>query len=318
MPKIKKAISIQATLGLKNMSMKKKKKMKLLLMISPFMLLVFAFSYVPLFGWIFAFTNYTPGLKFSKLHFVGLKFFAMIFSDGGEFFNALKNTAILSCLAILSTPLPMVLAIMITQLRSNKFKRVIQTITSFPNFISWILIYAIVYMLLSSQDSAFNKLLMNLHLVSQPTNVLGDGEHAWIIQTILGIYKGIGYSAIIYIATIAGINPEYYDAAEVDGAGRLARIWHVTVPHLLPTYIVLLLLAIANFLNNGFEQFYVFKNPLTVDHLEVLDTYTYRVGLELSQFSYSTAVGMFKTVISVLLLMFSNKMAKKLRGESII
>ena len=175
--------------GIRSLSIKKMKQIKLLLLISPFIIIVLAMAYVPLFGWIYAFTDYSPGMKISKLNFVGLKYFSMVFSDGGEFFNSFKNTIVLSLLAILSTPLPMLLAIMITQLKSEKFKRLIQTITSFPNFISWILLYAIVFLILASKDSAFNALLLHFNLIKEPYNVLGDGNHAWIVQTVLGIYK---------------------------------------------------------------------------------------------------------------------------------
>lgn len=295
-----------------------KKRIKLLLMILPFVLLVFAISYVPLFGWIYAFTNYKPGMKLFQLNWVGLKQFIRLFSDKASFFVAFRNTAVLSCLAVLSTPMPMILAIMINEIRSNKFKRTIQTITSFPNFISWILMFSAIFSICASTDSAMNKLLLATHILSKPINLLGNDINPWITQTMLGIYKSIGYSAIIYIAAISGINPEYYDAAEVDGAGRLQRIWHITVPSLMPTFIVLLLLSIANFLNNGFDQFYVMQTPLTMDKLEVLDTLTYRLGITLGDYSYSTAVGVFKSVVSIALLLFSNVMAKKVRGESII
>lgn len=297
---------------------KSMQRVTLFLMLLPFLMLVFAISYVPLFGWAYAFTDYKPGMTFEKLKWVGLKYFIQIFNDKANFYVAFRNTVVLSLLAILSTPTPMILAIMINEIRSNKFKRVIQTITSFPNFISWILMYAVVFSLAASSDSALNTLLMSLHIIEKPLNLLGNDINPWIMQTLLGIYKSLGYSAIIYIAAIAGINPEYYDAAEVDGAGKLQRIWHITLPHLMPTFIVLLLLQIANFLNNGFEQFYVFQTPLTVDKLEVLDTMTYRIGIQLGNFSYSTAVGVFKSVVSIALLMFSNAMAKKVRGESII
>lgn len=310
LPKVHAASKLSAT--------KRKKKLKLLLLVLPFVLLVWAMSYVPLFGWAYAFSDYKPGMKFAQLHFVGLKYFNMIFSDGGAFFSAFRNTVVLSCLAIAVTPLPMVLAIMISELRSDRFKRLIQTITSFPNFISWILMYSTIFSICASSDSAMNVLLMNLGLADKPINLLGNEFNPWIVQTCLGLYKGLGYAAIIYIAAIAGISPEFYDAAEVDGAGKLARIWYITIPHLMPTFFVLLLLQMANFLNNGFEQFFIFQTPLTVDKLEVLDTLTYRIGMQLGQYSYSTAVGVFKSVVSIALLMFSNSAAKRIRGEPII
>ena len=299
-------------------STRKRRRIKLLLLVLPFVLLVFAISYVPLFGWVYAFTNYKPGMKLFELNWVGLKQFSRLFSDKANFFVAFRNTAVLSGLAIVATPFPMVLAIMINEIRNTKFKRTVQTITSFPNFISWILMFSAVYSICASTDSAMNKLLLGLNLVDKPINLLSNDINPWITQTLLGIYKSIGYSAIIYIAAISGINPEYYDAAEVDGAGKFNRIIYITIPQLMPTYLVLLMLQIANFLNNGFNQFYVMQTPLTMDKLEVLDTLTYRLGILLGDFSYSTAVGVFKSVVSIALLFFSNAVAKRIRGESII
>lgn len=302
---------------LKNiLSVRARKKMKLLLFMMPFLILVLAIYYVPLFGWIYSITDYVPGKKFENLKFIGLDSFLLITKDGGGFFNAFKNTLIYSSLAILSTPLPMVLAIMITQLRNSKLQRVIQTITSFPNFISWVLMYSVVFLICSSTDSALNNLIEAIG--GKTYNMLGDRERAYLVQTLLGIYKTIGYTAIIYIASISGINNEYYEAAELDGAGTLKKILHITVPLLMPTFLVMFLLQVGNLLNNGFEQFYIFQTSLTQNKLEVIDTYTYRMGIMLGNYSYSTAVSVMKSVISLGLLFLTNSIAKRIRGESII
>lgn len=298
------------------MKAKQKKRLKLFLLLLPFLILVFCIYYVPLFGWIYSVTDYVPGKKFSNLKFIGLDSFMLITKDGGGFFNALKNTLCYSSLALLSTPLPMVLAIMITQVKSTKAKRVIQTITSFPNFISWVLLYSAVYLICSSTDSALNTMLTSMG--GEAYNMLGDKEHAYIVQTLLGIYKTVGYTAIIYIASISGISADYYEAAQLDGAGKWKQIVHITVPLLMPTFLVMFLLQVGNLLNNGFEQFYIFQTSLTQTKLEVIDTYTYRMGIQIGNYSYSTAVSVMKSVISVALLFLTNGIAKKIRGESII
>ena len=290
--------------------------MKLFLLLLPFLVLVFCIYYIPLFGWIYSVTDYVPGKKFANLKFIGLDSYRMITMDGGGFFNALKNTLIYSSLALLCTPLPMFLAIMITQVKNSKVRRIIQTITSFPNFISWVLMYSAVFLICASTDSALNTLVTSLGGAAY--NMLGDKDNAYLIQTCLGIYKTIGYTAIIYIASISGISAEFYEAAQLDGAGRWKQIIHITIPLLMPTFLVMFLLQVGNLLNNGFEQFYIFQTSLTQARLEVIDTYTYRMGIQLGNYSYSTAVSVMKSVISITLLFITNGIAKKIRGESII
>ena len=294
---------------------------KMLLMVAPFVAVVFTFSYMPLFGWMYAFADYKPGVPFFQQQYTaGLRYFRMMFSGVGYFPIVMRNTLILSLFGILLSPVPVILAIMLTRLsqsRLGKMTRVIQTATSLPNFISWVLVYSLFFALFNVNTGVVNRILMGLNLVSEPTNMLINTDFAWFFQLGVGIWKGAGYSAIIYFAAIAGIDPELYDAADVDGAGNLQKIIHITVPGILPTYFVLLLLSIANMLSNGFEQYFIFQNALTVSRLEVLDTYIYKVGIANLQFSLSTAMGIFKSVISITLLTFANITSKYIRGESI-
>lgn len=292
-------------------------QIRLLLMLLPFIVVVFAMSYVPLFGWAYAFVDYTPGAQMANLKFVGGKYFKLLFASR-DFPHVLRNTLVMSGLTLLFQPIPAILAIMITHIRNSFGKRLVQTVTSFPNFISWVLMYSIIYSVCAQSESPMNLLFMNLGLTDAPVNFLGNADFAWIRQALINVYKTAGYSAIIYIATIVGINPEYYEAASIDGAGVFAKIRNITIPEILPTFLVLFLLAVANALSNGFEQFFVFQTPTTLSMLEVIDTYTYRIGIMNADYSYSTAVGMFKSVISVILLLISNLLAKKVRGEYII
>lgn len=294
-------------------------KYKLFFMALPFVGLVFLFNYVPMFGWVYAFLDYKPGIPISQQAFVGLDNFALLFTQTSEFIKVMTNTLVLSFLGILTSPLPVILAIMLSQVTQKWLSKFVQTVTSIPNFLSWVLIYAIFFVLLSSEDGLVNKILLSTGLISEPSNLLGNEGIAWLFQTCVSLYKNMGWTAIIYIATLAGIDPELYDAAVVDGAGRFQKIIHITVPSIWPTFFVLLLLNIASILSaGGFEQYYIFQNPLVIDKIDVLDTYTYRMGLLQGQYSFATAVGVFKSLVSVLLLAFSGFISKCVRGHSII
>jgi len=290
---------------------KKKYKVYLLLLALPSVCFVLIFCYLPLFGWSYAFMDYRPGTPFLQQTFVGLKYFNMLFTDSGSFLNAILNTLGMSFLIILVTPVPVIFAIMLSKLRSSKFSRFVQTVSSLPYFVSFILIYFLFFVILSSQDGVINRFLMNLHLISTPTNLLGNSNLAWLTQTIVFLFKNVGYTAIIYIAAISGIDPELYDAASVDGAGEFRQIIHVTLPGIAATYFVMLLLTFAGMLTGaGFEQYYVFQNPLVLNRIDVLDTYVYRRGITLNEYAYATAVGIFKSVISIILLFTFNGMSK--------
>jgi len=299
------------------LSEKRKRKLILLFYLMPFLVFVLIFSYVPLLGWRYAFFEFTPGLAFGDLEFVGLRYFRVIFDGSTAFGSVMVNTLAISALGLIGSVVPVIFAIMISQMRSSKLSKAVQTICSVPNFISWILVYSIFFSLFSINDGIVNNVLMSLGVISQPTNVLGDAQNAWIIQAIISLWKTTGWSAIIYLAAIAGIDSEQYEAASIDGAGRFQKIIHITLPGLSSTYFVLLLLAIANILSNGFEQYWEFQNALTRERLEVLDTYVYRLGMLNMQYSFATAMGMFRSIISVILLTIANYASRLVRGQSI-
>ncbi len=298
---------------------KRKYSMKLLLMALPFLAAVFVFYYVPLFGWVYGFYDYKPGIPLSGSEFVGLKYLRIAFTEqGADLARVLKNSLVLSFLGILVSPAYVAFAILLNEMRGKWFRKWVQVTTTLPNFISWVLVYSVFYVFFAVSDGVVNQVLLKLEWLKQPFNFLGNSDIAWAFQTMVGLWKGLGWGAIIYLAAIAGIDQELYDAAKVDGSGRFRTIWHVTVPGIMPTFVVLLLLNVSNMLNNGFEQYYVFYNALVADKLEVIDYYVYRVGLETNDFSYSTVLGMFKTIVSVTVLFSVNWIAKKIRGESII
>jgi putative aldouronate transport system permease protein len=297
-----------------------KEKYKLFLMFLPVLVLTFVFAYLPLWGWRYAFFDYKAGGTLSADNFVGLKWFTILFQNDttrADFFRVLTNTLGISFLGIVTSWIPMIFAVFLTQVPSKRFRRVVQTFTTVPNFLGWVIVYAVALAIFSS-DGFINNFLNNILGMSADTNYLMNGDHMWIKMMLWGLWKGIGWSAIIYIAAISGIDPSLYEAAEVDGAGRFQKMWYVTIPCLLPTFFVLLLLAIGNILSNGLDQYLVFSNAINSKSIEVLDLYVYNLGIGSGQIPMSTAVGMFKSVISVALLLGANGVSKKLRGESII
>lgn len=297
-----------------------KDKYQLFLMALPFLALAFLFSYLPLYGWIYAFYDYRPGIPLSVSEFMGWGWFTSMFSNEvqrDEIVRVLRNTFAISGLNIATSVLPVIFAIFLVELRSTRFKKVVQTLTTLPNFISWVLVYSFAFMLFSVDNGFLNNFLLDMGWISRPLNILASDDHTWMTMTLWSIWKGLGWGAIMYIAAITGIDQEIYEAARVDGAGRFRLMWHVTVPGLMPTFFVLLLLSIGNFINNGMEQFYVFQNAMNTNHIEVLDLYVYNIGMTNSNFGFATAVSMLKSLVSLFLLFIANTMSKAIRGESI-
>ena len=292
---------------------------KLLLISIPFLLFVTAFSYVPLLGWSISFFRYYPGIPLNKLEFMGLKNFQLFFSNKDQVLLVLRNTFVLSGLILVTLPLPAVFAIFLNEIRGKWFKKTVQTFSTIPYFSSYVLIYLAFVTLFSPSDGMINTLLVQkLHILKTPLNVLNNDKIAWTVQTLTYLFKNLGYSAILSLSAIAGIDTQLYEAAEVDGAGRFQKIWNITVPGLIPTFVVLLVLGLGNVLSGaGFEQYYVFGNAMVLDKLEVIDTYTYKMGMVQGNYSFGTAMSMMKSVLSVGLLLISNFIVKRVRGNSI-
>jgi putative aldouronate transport system permease protein len=300
--------------------MEMKEKYKLFLLFVPILALCFIFAYLPLWGWRYAFFDYSAGGELSASTFVGFKWFTILFQNEttrADVFRVLKNTLGMSGLGILTSWVPLAFAVLLMQVDSKKFRRIVQTFTTIPNFLGWVIVYAVALAIFST-DGFINNFLNNIMNISANTNYLMSGAHIWLKMLMWGMWKGVGWSAIIYISSIAGIDPSLYEAAEIDGAGRFKKIWNVTIPQLMPTFFVLLLMSIANILSNGLDQYLVFSNPVNSKSIEVLDLYVYNLGIGNGQIPMSTAVGMFKSVISVVLLFSANAASKKFRGQSII
>jgi putative aldouronate transport system permease protein len=296
-------------------------KYKLFFMALPFLILTFIFSYLPLHGWIYSFFNWKPGFPLSQKQYVGVQWFISIFSNPtqtGEILRVMRNTAAISMLNIAASILPVVFAILILEIKTTWLRKTVQILTTIPNFISWILVYSFAFILFSVDGGLINHLLMQAGIIDRGINFLASDSYTWFAMCAWSIWKGLGWGAIMYLAAIAGIDQELYEAGKADGAGRFRMIWHVTVPGILPTYFVLLLLSIANFINNGMDQYYVFQNAVNKDHIEVLDLYVYNIGMLGSNFSFATAVSMMKSIISILLLFFVNNLSRLVRGQSIV
>ena len=296
-------------------------KYRLLLMFMPFLVLVLLFAYLPLWGWRYAFFDYRPGFELSMDDWVGLKWLRYLFDNPAtrnDITRVLKNTLAMSGLGLATAWLPMAFAIFLSEIRINKFKRGVQTLTTIPNFISWVLVYSVAFAIFST-EGFLNWLLISLGIIESGTNYLMSGSNIWVKMWLWGTWKGLGWGAIIYIAAISGIDQQLYEAATVDGAGRFKRMWYVTVPGLMSTFFVLLLLGIAGVLSNGMDQYLVFYNPRNRETIEVLDLYVYHLALaQGDNIPLATLLGMSKSLISVLLLMVANRASKFLRGESIV
>ena len=300
--------------------LRKKQGKKLFLYVLPGLIYVFIFSYMPLWGLGYAFVKYKPGMPLFDSEFVGFHNFTVLFSNAvirRNVFRSLTNTLGIHFLGYLLMPLPMVFAIFLNELKSKRFKKVIQTVSTLPHFISWVIMFALASSFLSS-SGIVNTSLIELGVIEKPINVLTTDKHVWITQVLLGEWKGLGWAAIVYFAAIAGIDQELYEAAMIDGAGRMKRIWYITVPHLMPTFFVLFIMSIGNLLNTGVDQYFVFGNAMNKEFIETFDLYVYNLGIGSGQISYGVAVGLLKSVVALILFSSANVLSKKIRGYSIM
>lgn len=252
--------------------------------------------------------------------FVGFKWFQTMVSNKvrvTQLLSVLRNTFAISGISLAFSWFPMMFAVFLNEIRCTPFKKFVQTVTTLPNFISWVLVYSIAYSVFSS-TGAVNTIAMNLGLLDEPKIFLASSEHIYFKMWLWLTWKNAGWAAIMYIAAIAGIDEELITAAKVDGASRMKIIWYVTIPSLLPTYFVIVMLNLANFLSNGFEQFYMFQNAFNKEYIQVLDLYVYNLAMGNGGYSLSVAVSMFKSIVSIVLLCATNGVSKLVRGEGFI
>ncbi len=293
---------------------------KLFFMLLPCLIFVFIFSYLPLWGWSYSFFNYKPGKALLDCEFVGWDHFTRLFGNPvlrRQLIMVLRNTLAMAGLGVLFSPLTPVFAICMSELTNRRYRKIVQTLTTLPHFISWTIMYSLVFFMLNVNTGFINNLLVQTGVLDQPVNFLVSQDHVWLTMQGYGLWKGLGWGAIVYMAAIAGIDQELYEAAMIDGAGRLQRIWYITVPGLVETYFVLLIISFGNFLNTGMEQYYVFQNAMNQDYIQVLDLYVYNQGIKGGQVSYATAIGTMKSLIALVLFTFANILSKKVRGTSV-
>ena len=296
-----------------------KRQLPLTLMVLPALIFVAVFSYSPLTGWGMAFFRYRPGRGIFEGDFLGLEMFQDFFYDMSGSWYVLKNTLGINLFVIIiNISLAILVSILINEMRMKRMKKVVQTVTFFPYFISWVITYTVFQMFFSTSNGMVNQILEFFGVIDKGIDFLGDPDLAWFIMIVASAWKSTGYNSVIFLSSISSIDAELYEAAQIDGASRLRRIWSITLPHLLPTLSVLLIMNAGWILNSNFEQFFLFSNMSNQTGMEVFDTYIYRYGMGMLNFSYATAVGMMKSVASIALLIFANSFSKAVSKRGIM
>lgn len=298
----------------------KKTQSELQIMIWPAILFMILFNFLPLFGLIIAFTNYSPMDGVSGIFHSAWNSFAnftFVFKDV-FFWPMIRNTLGINFLGIIvGFPVTIMFAFLLNEIMSRKFRSLIQTITYLPHFLSWVIYGGLIMSMLNPSTGVVNWLLMHLHLVHKPVEFMANPKYFWGLAVITGLLKDLGWGAILYLAAIAGVDHSQYEAAAIDGAGRFRRMWHVTLPGILGTVMIMVIFSISGILNNNFNQIYVLQNSLNLPASQVIATYVYQIGLQQFQFAFATAVGLMNSVIALILLVASNMLSKKLTGRGL-
>jgi len=297
-----------------------KNQKELMFMSVPFLVYIGIFAYAPIWGWLMAFQNYKPGLSILKQQWVGFTQFTNLFSYMG-FVQVIRNTVAMSLInLVLGMICPIVLALLINEIKSMYFKRTVQTISYLPHFLSWIIATGIVADVLSTDPAIgiINNLLMNFHIVSEPILFLGIPKLFWGIVGVSTVWKEVGWGTIIYLAAISSIDPALYEAAEIDGAGRFQKMRHITLTGIKSTVIILLIMNIGHILEAGFEIQYFLGNGLVSDYSKTIDIFVLDYGINQFNYSLATAAGIFKSAVSITMLLLANFISGKLSDEKLI
>jgi len=291
-----------------------KRQKFLLIWAGIFVVYGFIFYYLPLGGWIMAFQNYKPKDGFLHSQFVGLAKFQMLFSDS-TFIRVIRNTLAMGVLNLVSTFVMAILfAILLNEIRSKWGKRIVQTISYLPHFLSWIIVTGILHDMLST-SGIVNEVLVKLGILKQSINFFAYPAFFWPIVAFANVWKETGWNAIVYLAAITAIDPSLYEAAAIDGAGRWGKIKYITLPGIRPTIMILLLINIGNVLNAGFEIQYLLTNGLVQKVSQTIDIYVLNWGISQMDYSLGTAAGIFKSVVSIILIVAANEIAKRTGDE---
>lgn len=287
---------------------------ELILMLLPAVLFIFLFDFTPLFGLLMAFKSFEPimGVKgIFTSEWNDFQHFIRVFQNF-QFWPMVRNTLGINLLSgLIGIPVTIMFALLLNEIKHHKFKSLVQTVTYLPHFLSWVIFGGLFITLLNSAGIV-NVLLMELHLIDEPIQFLADPKYFWGVAIGTGLLKDIGWGAILYLAAMAGVDQSLYEAAAIDGAGRIKRMLYITIPGILPTLMVLIIFAVSGMLNNNFTQIFVLQNTLNLPTSQVIDTYVYQTGLLQFQFASATAIGLLKTVFALLLLVGANALSRKL------
>ena len=286
------------------------------MMVIPGIIWMLIFNFIPMGGIIIAFKKYKITRTIAEAPWVGLKYFQDFFQDS-NFTSVMTNTLGISFLKlILGFPLPIIFALLINEIRNVKFKKFAQTISYLPHFLSWVVLGGILTTWLS-KTGVINDFFVWLGIIKEPISFLGKPEYFWGLAFISDSWKELGWSAIIYLAAISGVDTQMYEAATVDGATKMQKIRYITLPSIAGTVAIMLILQVSSLLNSNFDQIMNLKNSINIARSQVIDTYVYQVGMTQGNYSYATAVGLFKSIVALILLVIANKTCKKLLGRSL-
>jgi len=303
-------------IGFKNTMRKWWGQKYLQFMVLPGIIWMFVFNYIPMGGIVIAFKKYKITKPISEAPWVALKYFKEFFNDS-NFGDVLTNTLGISLLKLLiGFPLPILFALLVNEIRGIKFKKISQTLSYLPHFLSWVVLGGILTTWLA-KDGVINDFLVAVNILKEPISFLGGPQYFWGLALISDSWKELGWAAIIYLAAISGVDQQLYEAATVDGATKIQKIIYITLPSITGTIAIMLILQVSTLLNTNFDQMMILKNQINVSRSQVIDTYVYQVGMQMGKYSYATAVNLFRSVIALFLLLISNKTCKKLLGRSL-
>ena len=305
----------------KNIFLRMLEQWDLQILILPGILLMIVFSYFPIWGIIMGFQNYQIGDFPGTSEWVGFKYFIELLTSA-ELPKVLRNTLIMSFLKMfISFPMPVLFAVMLNELTFEPLKKTVQTVSYLPHFISWVVGATLMFDFLSVDGGAVNEFLMGIGLIDSPIGFFLNGKYFYAIVLCTDIWKELGWNSIIYISAITSISQDMYEAADIDGATRIQKMWYITIQSILPTVILMFIFQVGGLLNANFDQVMQFTNMMTNallrDYADVLDTYIYRMGISLGRFSFGTAAGLLKSVVNFLLLLLANKIADAVSETSL-
>lgn len=295
-----------------------KKNYQLWFMLLPAVLYVFIFCYIPMYGMQLAFREYSFSAGITGGEFVGMKYFNQYFSSP-MFLTTLKNTFVISAVSIIvGFPAPIILAMIINQIRNKKWKRTVQTTVYIPYFISVVVLVSMLNIMLANDSGVVGNFLKSIHLVAGNTNLLGSEKAFVPVYVLSGVWQSMGWNSIIYLAALSSVDTQLYDACKIDGANKWQTMWNIDFPAILPTVIILLIMNMGHILAVGFDKIYLMQNSLNLGASQVISTYVYSVGIKSSQFSFGAAVGLFNNIINFLFLLVTNHIAKRTTGNGLL